>query len=126
MSEHLLDSSADHDVASRLRRDGFCVEPVATDGATVLWLHGELDMAAAPLLAHAVSAAFDSRPSAMTLDLRDLSFVDSTGIGVFVSGSRRAAPIRCSFALRSPRPAVLRTLRLTGVDRLIVITDLVR
>lgn len=45
-----------------------------------------------------------------------VTFVDSTGLGVFVAASRRAARIGCSFVLRSPRPNVLRTLRLTGID----------
>jgi len=99
-----------------LLHSGFGTEETAEDGSVVFRLHGELDMATAPLLARSLSTTLDTGPSSVALDLSELTFVDSTGLNAFVTASRRADRIGCSFTLRSPRRAVLRTLRLTGLD----------
>ena len=120
MTEH-AGGRVDHPAGSSLRHTGFHVEIAAGDGATLLRLSGELDMATAPRLREALSSVLDARPSSIAVDVADLTFVDSTGVGVFLSASRRAATIECPFVVRFPRRAVLRVLRLTGVERLMVI-----
>lgn len=120
MSEHVLDQPDDPVTAiSRYLSSGFTAEVEASDGMVVLRLGGELDMASAPVLNRAVHTALDAGPAAISLDLSELTFVDSTGVGVFVAGHRRAASTGCAFVLHSPRRAVLRTLKLTGIDQLI-------
>ena len=121
MSEHVIEPSAAQDVPSALRRYGFCVDPDRSEETLVLRLYGELDIATAPMLREALSSAMEARPSRLRLDLSDLTFVDSTGIGAIMSGARRAAMLGCAFVLRSPGPTVLRTLHLIGVDQLIAI-----
>ena len=98
---------------------GFATEVATGDGKVVLRLYGELDMVTAPALASVVDTALDSEPVAISLDLSGVTFVDSTGLNVFVSAHRRATSTGCSFALRAPRRAVLRTIRLTGIDQFI-------
>jgi len=80
-------------------------------------------MATAPALARALDTALDARPTAITVDLTDLSFVDSTGIRVLINACRRAGSEGCSFTLRAPCRSVLKALRLTGVDRLMVVDE---
>jgi anti-sigma B factor antagonist len=48
--------------------------------ATTLRLSGELDMATARRLEAAVGAALDREESELTVDLSDVSFMDSTGL----------------------------------------------
>lgn len=102
--------------AYRLLRSRFGAEVTTDDRTVVFRLHGELDMATAPRLARALSTTLDTGPSSIAVELSELTFVDSTGLDVFLTASRRAARIGCSFTLRSPRRAVLKTLRLTGLD----------
>ncbi len=123
MSDHVLNQPVEEVAAAGLIHHDFTADPHTDGGTVVLRLHGELDMAAAPRLVRALNAALDASPTAITLDLSGLTFVDSTGIGVFVAGYRRATGIGCPFVLRSPRLAVLRTLRLIGIDRLIAIDE---
>lgn len=108
-------------IASALRRTGFHVASRRDDGAIVLCLQGELDLAAAPRLARALDTALDAKPTLLALDLRDLTFLDSTGIRVLITACRRAGTGGCSFVLRAPCRPVMKALRLTGVDRLMVI-----
>lgn len=125
MSEHVLDPPDDLPlVASAVLRTGFHVSPAAsegTDGAVLLRLSGELDMASAPGLGRALDAALDGRPSAVALDLTELGFVDSTGLRLLIGACRRAGGQGCSFVLRSPGRSVRKALVLTGLDRLMVI-----
>ena len=122
MAEHVLDPSDDlDDPAAVLLQAGFHVETDGGDGTVVVRLRGELDMATAPGLTRALTTALDERPPALVLDLSELNFVDSTGIRVLITACRRAGSEGCSFVVRSPRRPVLKALRLTGVDRLMVI-----
>ena len=119
MSDNVLDGAEDlTQVASTLLRTGFHAGVDNTEGTVVLRLQGELDMATAPGLARDLHTALDARPSTLALDLSELTFLDSTGIRVLITASRRAEDQGCSFVLRSPRRSVLKALRLTGVDRL--------
>jgi anti-anti-sigma factor len=76
-------------------------------------LVGELDMASAPELLAKVGPAADGDHD-IVLDLRELSFVDSTGISALVgiSGRLQAATL----TLEAPKPNVARVLRLVGAD----------
>lgn len=118
MTDDILSPS--DDLTSALLHTGFDAGADDRD-ATVVRLHGELDIATAPELARTLNGALDARPSTIIVDASELSFLDSTGIRVLVMGFQRAAKQSCSFILRSPQAGVLRTLKLTGVDGLIVI-----
>ena len=62
--------------------------PVRGGGVTGLVLRGALDMATAPALERSIRAA--GRPERLMLDLRELEFMDSTGIAVLVRAERAA------------------------------------
>lgn len=121
MAEHVLEESDDIEQAASLLRTGFLTSAGGTDDTMVLRLKGELDMATAPGLGRALDTALDGRPSTIALDLTDLTFVDSTGIRVLITGCRRAGVQGCAFVLRSPRRSVLKAIQLTGLDRLMAI-----
>ncbi len=106
--------------AYRLLPPGFAAEVTSDDGSVVFRLQGELDLATPPA-GPGLGTTLNTGPSAIILDLGELTFVDSTGLAVFVAASRRSAWIGYPFILRSPRPAVRKTLRLTGVDGRITI-----
>ena len=56
------------------------------------------------------------------MDLRELEFLDSTGLSVLVKANRRAVEAGQRFALVRGGPQVQRLLELTGVaDRLTVV-----
>jgi anti-anti-sigma factor len=110
------------DVASVMLRGEFHAETDDQDDeSVVLRLRGELDMATAPRMARALNAALDRRPTAVTIDLSRLAFVDSTGIRVLITAARRARNEGCSLILRAPNRSVNKVLLLTGLDQLIVI-----
>ena len=107
--------------ASDLRRTGFHAEVQPLESSVLVRLHGELDMATAPALGRTLHTALGAGPSILALDLRELTFVDSTGIRVLITACRQAEKAGCRFVLRSPSRSVRKALLLTGVDRLMAI-----
>ena len=92
-------------------------------GLATVELAGELDASAAWALAQMLTDLRERSPAAVT-DLRSLKYIDSSGLRaliqaeIFLSEHGRPAP---SFALGPGQ--VLDVLRLTGVDKLLVLVD---
>ena len=61
--------------------------------------------------------------SAIILDISELTFVDSCGLGLFLMAHEEATKQGRSLQLKSPRTEVLRSLRLANFDMFITITD---
>ena len=105
--------------AAVLRRTGFLVRVEELEGTVIVFLRGELDLSTAPALRSALMTAMAGGATAIVLDAAELTFCDSTGISVFLAACRRAEKRRLGFCLRHPGPTVLKTLRLTGMDRVL-------
>lgn len=88
----------------------------------MLAVTGELDLASSPSLEGELERVCQSDAGVVIVDLRELEFLDSTGLSVLVKASRRAVEAGRRFALVRGRPQVQRLLELTGVaDRLTVV-----
>lgn len=61
---------------------------ISSDGSRMFLLEGELDMATAPLMTTAIDPAV-TRGGPFTLDLSDVTFVDSTGVAAYVPQTKR-------------------------------------
>lgn len=66
----------------------FATRVEAQDGVAIMALSGELDMSTAPILREELAQVEDSRTLAIVLDLRDDTFIDSSGL---TSSWRRGA-----------------------------------
>ena len=121
MTRNLFGSDGDPTSDTAHHRDRHHARSDAVDDTAVIRLQGDLDLATAPRVGQSLASALDARPAVLALDLEELTFLDSTGIRVLIAAHRRAEGQGSRFILRSPQPPVLRTLKLTGVDRLFVI-----
>ena len=79
-------------------------------------LHGELDLATAPLLTACLTGVLAEQPRQLTVDLARLDFIDCAGIAPLVMARRLLPPGR-PLILRSPTAAARRLLRLTGLGQ---------
>ena len=59
--------------------------------------------------------------SNLVIDLCDVPFMDSAGIGALIRGIRRAQERDGSVALACNRPALCRLLETTGFDRIVTV-----
>jgi anti-sigma B factor antagonist len=86
-----------------------------SDGSLVIAFAGELDLANAGTAESALEDSLAQASTPLIVDMRELEFIDSTGIALLVSTlSRNDGDIRVSF-IPSDFPAVTRVLELTGL-----------
>jgi anti-anti-sigma factor len=76
-----------------------------------LRLIGEIDMDTSPVLRRRL----ESDPVVTVLDLREVTFIDSTGLNVLINANRNRID---RLVLRSPGGAVARVLELSGLETL--------
>jgi anti-sigma B factor antagonist len=85
-------------------------------GTLVFKLRGSLDLATAPTVRAALSDAADQGShEVLIVDLMQLEFLDSTGLGVLIGAHRRAAERGASFRLIVSDGLISRLLNITGL-----------
>jgi len=100
----------------------FRVEVHSEAQATVIAVSGELDLASSPALQEELDRVSGSKSDLLIIDLRDLDFMDSTGLSVLVRAHQRAEEQGRRLAMVKGPQQVQRLLSLTGVaDRLTLI-----
>jgi anti-anti-sigma factor len=85
----------------------------------VLVCTGEADVAAAPLLAHALTQMSGYGPARVSVDLSDLEFIDTHCLAIIFSASDQLRDRGAELVLRSPRPAVRRLLSILQREDLV-------
>jgi anti-anti-sigma factor len=88
----------------------------------VLRLVGELDLASVPTLRSCLdNVAGEVRT--VVLDCAELTFLDSTGIGLLIRCQRDLSDRGGSLVVRAPRSHVRKVLEITQVAKLVVIDE---
>jgi len=86
------------------------------DGKVQLFrLSGSLDVATSPTLRAALLDGAERESHAIVVDLSQLEFLDSTGLGALIGAHRRAAERKGSLRVVAPEGQILRLLRITGL-----------
>lgn len=86
------------------------------DHAGTITLVGELDIATRPQLEEEVQALLSGGARRVVIDLGELSFIDSSGLGLLVVLSEQASADGWTLGLTRAFGQVLSVLRLTGAD----------
>ena len=103
-----------------IRPSSLRLDTVTADDRTIVIVRGDIDAATAPQLA----ALMDSLPEDATvieLDLTEVGFLDSTGLGVMAGALRRLEPIGGRLELRAVPQRILRLLDITDLTRFVTI-----
>lgn len=101
----------------------FDVQIRTVNRAVVLSVAGELDLESSPALEQALSDLGGHDPELVILDLRQLDFIDSTGLHVIVKARQRAEQAGRRFALVRGGEQVQRMLGITRVDERMTLID---
>ena len=88
----------------------------ATGPTWLVSVSGEVDVSNAADLRKALDEALGAGREELVVDLTEVSYIDSTGIGVLVGAARRAADARMAFSVAHPQRNVARVLSMLGVD----------
>jgi anti-anti-sigma factor len=86
---------------------------------TVLRPSGELDVATVEPFRRELLAVLEQDPEDLVIDLRDVSFLDSSGIAVVARALKAQRARGCALVLTNPQPIVRRALELVGLGELL-------
>jgi anti-anti-sigma factor len=103
---------------------GFSISISDRDGRAVVVIRGELDLATAPDLEAAIKSRLDDGQD-VVVDLRELEFMDSTGLRVLVAAQGRVEGTEQRFLIVRPLPgaSIERILAVAGVERVLDLID---
>jgi anti-sigma B factor antagonist len=103
--------------------ENFRVEVRSEGRAVVFVVEGELDLASSPTLEQELERVRDAEVELLIIDLRQLRFMDSTGLHALVRANKRATDAGRRFAVVKGGPQIQRLLSLTGVGELLTVAD---
>ncbi|SDE72262.1 anti-sigma B factor antagonist [Blastococcus fimeti] len=80
---------------------------------------GEIDSSSAPALKRCLEAVLAGGPAQLTIDLRDVTFLDSAGLCVLAAAHRRTREQDVALRVLAASRAVVRPLQITGLWQLL-------
>lgn len=86
-------------------------------GQAVVSVNGEVDVYTAPTLRDQLTGLLDSGTKSVIVDMSQVGFCDSTGLGSLVAALNHAREKGGTLALVAAQDRVLKLLRITGLDQ---------
>jgi anti-sigma B factor antagonist len=93
------------------------------DAWPVVMVSGEVDVETSPVLEERLTSVLDQGLSSIRIDLAGVTFLDSTGLSVLISGLKRCRAAGGELHLVSPRPNVRKVLEITGLTEVFHVGD---
>ncbi len=92
-------------------------------GKTVVAVGGEIDVYTAPKLRDKITELVAGGSYHLVVDMQDVEFLDSTGLGVLVGGLKKVRAHDGSLQLVCNQDRLLKIFRITGLAKVFVIHD---
>jgi anti-sigma B factor antagonist len=90
------------------------------DGIVVLHLDGRLNMVSASRLREAVTSTVAKGHTRIAVDLANVDFMDSSGLGALISGLKTARQAGGDLRIAAPSEQVKLVLQLTNMERVLL------
>ena len=84
----------------------------------VVVLEGEIDIYSAPQFKEVLVNGIEDGARRVVVDLTGVTFIDSTALGVLVSGAKRVRPRNGSLDIVCTDENIIRIFEITGLDRI--------
>ena len=112
------------DFAREARRAAGQVELAVSDGVAWVTATGQIDIACGDRFIACLREARDAEPQNLVIDLRDVSFIDSTGLSMLLKADGLARQNHFELQIiRSPAEIVQAVLEATGVEQFLPLVD---
>lgn len=93
------------------------------DDVVVVTVSGEVDVYTAPQLRSALEDRIAAGQTALVIDLEDVGFIDSTGLGVLVGRLKIVRKIGGWLSVVCTNERILRLFAITGLDKVLPVHD---
>ena len=93
------------------------------DDVTVVTVSGEVDVYTAPQLRSALEERIAAGHTALVVDLEDVGFLDSTGLGVLVGRLKAVKKVDGWLRVVCTNERIVRLFGITGLDQVLPIFD---
>ncbi|MBQ7007902.1 MAG: STAS domain-containing protein [Ruminococcus sp.] len=95
----------------------------SADGIAVASLCGEIDHHNAKEIRRELdSFILSNQPKELSIDFKDISFMDSSGIGLIIGRHKLITECGGKLIVKNPQLYIKRVLKLSGIERLVKIT----
>ena len=94
----------------------FTIDETARGDAVDLALAGDLDMSATFALEPVLDRVLAEEPGELVLDLGQVPFVDSSGLGLLIATHERASRAGVDMAIAGAGPEIQRVFHFAGLD----------
>jgi anti-sigma B factor antagonist len=85
--------------------------------ACIVALDGEVDVYTAPALRERLIEASETGCGTVVVDMTEVDFIDSSGLGVLVSALKRVRENDGQMRIVTAKEPILKIFRITGLDR---------
>lgn len=97
------------------------LEARETDGHTVVVVGGEIDVYTAPKLRDKITELVGQGHHSLIIDMENVDFIDSTGLGVLVGGLKKVRAQDGTLALVCNQDRLLKIFKITGLAKVFTI-----
>jgi len=98
----------------------FTLEVGGSDERPQVLVSGEIDVATSPILREELTVLVERGARDCTIDISDVAFVDSSGLGVLVGLYKRLAETNGTVRVVGARPAVRKVFEITGLETILL------
>ncbi len=91
---------------------------VASAEVGIVILEGEVDIYSAPEFKEVLVTGIEGGAKRVIVDLSQVTFIDSTALGVLVSGAKRVRPRNGNLDIVCTDENIIRIFEITGLDRI--------
>ncbi len=92
---------------------------------SIVELSGEVDVSCAPQLKELLQELMDEGELQLLIDLTQVSFMDSTALGIFINAFKRTKQAGGNIKFANPQAALRQVFSLTQTDKFLSIFDTV-
>lgn len=107
------------DIQGKGRPDRLSIEHATDAGMRIVTLRGEIDHDSTEALSEALLSWGDDEVPRIAVDLGGVTFLDSSGINVFIQVNRTVAAAHGWLHLAAAHGPVMRVIQLVGLDAVI-------
>ncbi|GBF75344.1 anti-sigma F factor antagonist [Paenibacillus sp. 598K] len=95
--------------------DKFQLRTETKEGKCIVYVSGELDLEVATQMRAAMAPLVELTDRELTLNLRDLKYIDSTGIGILLSVLKARNAQNAPFSVEAIPPTIKKLFDMTGI-----------